>query len=492
MTKSTKSGPGRRDFLKTSALATAATTLAAVPMVHAQQDNDIIKVGLIGCGGRGTGAATNALAAHPRVRLTAMGDAFRERLESSLERLRQGGNAQQVDVPAERRFVGFNNYQQVINSGVDVVLLCSPPHFRPAEIEAAVQARKHIFCEKPIAVDAPGVRRVQAACQLAQQRRLNVVSGLCWRYHGGMRETFRRIHDGAVGDIVALECNYNTGPAWHRTREAGWSDMEWQLRNWPYFTWLSGDFNVEQAIHSVDKMLWAMRDQPPLRCVGLGGRQVRTGSEFGHIFDHMACVYEFANGVKCYSSCRQQPGCANAVADFVMGTQGRVDVMNHSITGRVTWRYPPAQRRADDMYQTEHNELFAAIRAGNVINNGDYMCKSTLMAIMGRMACYTGQLITWEQATNSQEDLSPPRYDWIELPVVPGGASGDDAVALGNLSSMAFTIKVQTHGDLRGRLFRRANFTLLSSWAEHVMQIPPSLFSLPGQGTEHVMNIPPP
>jgi predicted dehydrogenase len=426
MTRPTAVDSGRRDFLKTTALATAATTLASVPLVHAQQGNDVLKIGLIGCGGRGTGAAVNALSADPRVRLTAMGDAFSDRLESSLANLqRNGAIAQKIDVPREKRFTGFNNYQQVIDSGVDVVLLCSPPHFRPAHIEAAVRAGKHIFCEKPVAVDAPGVRRVQAACQTAQQRRLNVVSGLCWRYHGAMRDTFRRIHDGAVGDIVALQCNYNTGPLWNHARLAAWSDMEWQVRNWLYFTWLSGDFNVEQHIHSLDKMMWAMRDVPPVRCVGLGGRQVRTGPEFGHIFDHMTCVYEFAGGIKCFSSCRQQANCANEVKDFVMGTQGKVDVMDWTITGRTPWRYPPNQRRdIPDMYQTEHNELFAAIRAGNVINNGDYMCKSTMMAIMGRMACYTGQAITWEQAMNSREDLSPPRYDWIELPVPPVAQPG--------------------------------------------------------------------
>jgi predicted dehydrogenase len=418
MTKPTAIDTGRRDFLKTSAIAGAATTLAAVPFVHAQQGDEVLKIGLIGCGGRGTGAAINALSADPRVRLTAMGDTFRDKVESSLANLRQNNAvAQKIDVPREKQYVGFNSYQQVIDSGVDVVLLCSPPHFRPAHIEAAVRAGKHIFCEKPVAVDAPGVRRVQAACTDAQQRRLNVVSGLCWRYHGGMRETFRRIHDGAVGDIVTLQCNYNTGTLWHRVREAGWSDMEWQVRNWLYFTWLSGDFNVEQHIHSLDKMMWAMRDVPPVRCVGLGGRQVRTGAEFGHIFDHMSCVYEFPGGIKCFSSCRQQAGCANEVKDYVMGSQGKVDVMDHSITGRTTWRYPTAQRRGDDMYQTEHNELFAAIRSGNPINNGEYMCKSTLMAIMGRMACYTGQAVTWDQAMNSREDLSPARYEWGELAV---------------------------------------------------------------------------
>jgi len=404
----------RRRFLQTTAAAAGTFTLASA--LHAQ-GNDTIRIGLVGCGGRGTGAALNALKADPNVRLVAMGDAFADRLEASLGNLQRDATvANKIDVPAARRFVGFNAYQQVI-AAVDVVLLATPPHFRPAHIEAAVNANKHIFAEKPVAVDGPGVRRVLAACQEAQRRRLSVVSGLCWRYHNGMRETFRRVLDGAVGEITTLQCNYNTGTLWHRVRQEGWSDMEWQLRNWLYFTWLSGDFNVEQHVHSLDKMAWAMRDQHPLRCVGLGGRQVRTGPEFGNIFDHMATVYEYPNGVKCFSFCRQQAGCANEVKDYIVGTQGKVDVMAHTITGNMNWRYSPMQARRDDMYQQEHNELFAAIRAGNPINNGEYMSKSTLLAIMGRMACYTGQAVTWEQALNSP-DLSPPRYEWGNLPVM--------------------------------------------------------------------------
>jgi predicted dehydrogenase len=415
----------RRDFLKTAAASASALALASAPFVHAG-NNDTLKVGLIGCGGRGTGAAVNALRADRNAQLWAMGDAFQDRLDSSLATLRrEGGLANQVQVARERMFTGFDAYQQVINSGVHVVLLCTPPHFRPMHLRAAVQAGKHVFAEKPVAVDAPGVRHVLATCEDARRRRLSVVSGLCWRYHGGMRETFRRIHDGAVGEILSLQCNYNTGSLWHRARQQGWSDMEWQMRNWLYFTWLSGDFNVEQHVHSLDKMAWAMRDQYPVRCWGLGGRQVRTGPEFGHIFDHMSVCYEFANGVKCFSFCRQQAGCANEVKDYVVGTQGKVDVMAHTITGRTPWRYSPAQARRDNMYQFEHNELFRSIRAGEPINNGEFMSKSSLMGIMGRMACYTGQVITWEQALNSREDLSPPRYAWdVQLPVPPVAQPG--------------------------------------------------------------------
>ena len=408
----------RRRFLKASAAGVAtAATLAGAPFVHAD-GTDTIRIGLVGCGGRGTGAASNALHADPNVRLVAMGDAFGDKLEFSLGQLRRDAAvANKIDVPAEKRFVGFDAFQQVLNSGIDAVLLCTPPHFRPAHIEAAVRARKHVFAEKPVAVDAPGVRRVLAACAEAHQHRLSVVSGLCYRYDTAMRETFRRIHDGAVGDILAIQVNYNTTTLWHRPREQAWSDMEWQLRNWLYFTWLSGDYNVEQHVHSLDKMAWALRDQYPVSCVGLGGRQVRTGPEFGHIFDHMACVYEYQNGVKGFSFCRQQANCANEVKDYVMGTRGKADVMRHQITGPNAWQYPAARARRDDMYQNEHNEFFASIRSGTPINNGEYMSKSTLMGIMGRMACYTGQSITWERALNSREDLSPARYEWGNLPV---------------------------------------------------------------------------
>jgi predicted dehydrogenase len=319
--------------------------------------------------------------------------------------------------------VGWNAYQELLKlKEIDVVLLATPPGFRPLHLQAAVDAGKHIFAEKPVAVDGPGVRAAMKACEEAKKKNLAVVSGLCWRYDTGMRETFKRIHDRAIlGDIVAMQCTYNTGPLWMIPREEKWSDMEWQLRNWLYFTWLSGDHNVEQHIHSLDKMAWAMNDECPVKAVGMGGRQVRTGPEYGHIFDHHSVVYEYANGVKAFSNCRQQAGCKNETADFVMGTLGTCDVMKHIIKGQMQWRY---QGSRSDMYQNEHNELIASIRAGKPINNGDYMCKSTLMAIMGRMATYTGQEITWEKAMNSKEDLTPPKYEFGSLPVPPVAKPG--------------------------------------------------------------------
>jgi predicted dehydrogenase len=419
----------RRDFLKTSAATAAALGLASVPLVHAG-GTDTLKVGLIGCGGRGTGAAAQALQADRNVRLWALGDAFRDRLTRSLTTLRGNADlAPRIDVPAARQFVGFDAYRQVIASGVDVVLLCAPPGFRPAHLHAAVQAGKHVFAEKPVAVDGPGVRSVLASAEEARRRRLSIVSGLCWRYHQAMRDVMQRVHDGAVGDLVALQCNFNTGTLWLHARQPGWSDMEYQVRNWLYYTWLSGDFNVEQHVHSLDKMAWAMRDQYPARCYGTGGRQVRTGPEYGHIYDHMAVTYEYANGVKVFSMCRQMAGTLNDVSDAIMGTRGTATLLDrdrrreYRITGANSFSASAAARR-DDMYQHEHNELFASIRSGRPINNGEYMAKSTLMGVMGRMACYTGQLITWEQALNSTEDLLPARLEWGPLPTPPVARPG--------------------------------------------------------------------
>ena len=423
---SQKTKTSRRDFLRTSTAAVGAgLALQTVANVHAA-GNDVIRVGLIGCGsrrgGRGRGAAEQCIHAGPNVKLTAMGDLFKDHLEYTRNYLKKHG-PEKVDVPDERCFVGFDAYKQVIDSGVDLVLLAAPPGFRPQHIEAAVAAGKHIFAEKPVAVDAPGVRRVLKACAEAKKKNLAVVSGLCWRYDDGMRATFQRIHDGLIGEIVAMQCTYNTGSLWHVPREEGWSDMEWQCRNWLYFTWLSGDHNVEQHIHSLDKMAWAMKDAYPSHAVGLGGRQVRTAPEFGHIFDHHSVVYEYANGVKVFSNCRQQSGCANDVTDHIFGTLGTCDVMKHIIKGRNSWRFPRNDKKGD-MYQNEHNELIASIRSGKPIDNSDYMTKSTLMAIMGRMATYTGQRITWEQALNSEENLLPERLEFGPLPVAPVAQPG--------------------------------------------------------------------
>lgn len=421
MKKSQSSDHTRRKFLETSGVALAggalSTTMLSPGAVHAS-GSSVLRVGLVGCGGRGTGAAAQALTADPQVELVAMGDTFADRVEQSYGQLKKTAIADRVKVDRDHRFSGFNAYQAVIDQ-CDVVLLATPPHFRPEHLKACVDAGKHVFVEKPVAVDGSGVRSVMETCKKASEKGLNIVSGLCWRYHYGMRETFQQILDGAVGEIMALQCTYNTSELWYHDRQPEWSDMEWQVRNWLYFTWLSGDHIVEQHIHSLDKMVWAMGGTPPNKCVSLGGRQVRTSDKYGQIFDHFNTVYEYDGGVKCFSSTRQQDGCAMDVSDHVLGTQGTCDVFRHSVkdhTGKTTWRYRGPNC---NMYQVEHDELFAAIRAGEVINNGDYMCKSTLMAIMARMAAYSGQEVTWDQALNSPENLTPEKYEWGPMKVAP-------------------------------------------------------------------------
>jgi predicted dehydrogenase len=429
----TLGNPTRRQFLKTSAattaIATAAGTIAGtLSLAHGiyAAGDDTLRVGLIGCGGRGTGAASQALFADNRVKLTAMGDVFEDRLQSSLASLRETeGLAEKIDVPAERQFVGFDAYQHVISSGVDVVLLTTPPHFRPLHLQAAVEAGKHVFAEKPCAVDAPGVHSVLRSCAQARQQGTSVVSGLCLRYHSGYRETVRRIQAGAIGPIRTLLANDYRGLLWMNPREPEWTDMHWQMRNWYYFTWLSGDFNVEQHVHNLDVCAWAMGDQYPVKAIGMGGREVRKGPEFGNIFDHHSVVYEYADGARLISNTRQIAGCKGDISVNVLGSRGSALLTERRNGTRIAaegeWIY---RDEAPNMYQIEHDELFAGIRKGSPINNGQYMAKSSLLAIMGRMATYTGQEITWDMAWNSKEDLSPAQYEWgaIETPsvAVPG------------------------------------------------------------------------
>ena len=411
----------RREFLRQSsatALAGSALTgtLGWATPVHTG-GTDLLRIGLIGCGGRGSGAAVQALSADPNAKLTAMGDAFEDRLQSSLTGLLHADEvANRVDVPAERQFVGFDAYRQVLASDVDVVLLATPPQFRTLHLRAAIEAGKHVFAEKPVAVDAPGVRSVLETCALAKEKKLSVVSGLCLRYDAGFVETVRRLHGGAVGDIHTLVANDYRGPIWVKHRQPGWTDMHWQMRNWYYFTWLSGDFNVEQHVHMLDVCAWIMGDYPS-KAVGMGGRQVRTGPEYGNIYDHHGVTYTFGNGSHLFSNCRQQRGCYTDMGVYLQGSKGNADVSESrlQIRGEQKWRF---RGKVKNMYEVEHDKLFASIRRGQPINNGTYMAKSTLLAIMGRMATYTGQEITWEQAMHSKEDLTPAHYDWGPAPEV--------------------------------------------------------------------------
>ncbi|MAF65554.1 MAG: oxidoreductase [Planctomycetes bacterium] len=415
--------PSRRDLLRTTSIAAvAAGTSAPLASANASADprpfTGPLRVGLIGCGGRGTGAAANALRADPDTHLVALGDTFGDHLSNCLGTLsKEADIAERVKVDEDKRFVGFDAYQGVIEH-CDVVLLATSPHFRPMHVAAAVEAGKHLFVEKPIATDAPGVRAMRESCRRAEEKNLSIVSGLCYRYQRAKRETVARIHDGAIGDIVCMQTTYNTGGLWHRGRKEDWSEMEYQMRNWLYFAWLSGDHIAEQHIHSLDKIAWAMGDVYPTKCTSSGGRSVRSDAKYGNIYDHFNNVYEWENGVRCFSSCRQWSGAASDVSDYVYGTRGSANIQRHRIdAGPWNWRWKGDG--PDDMYQNEHDALFAAIRSGEPINNGEYMCSSTMMAIMGRMSAYTGQTITWDQAWNSSEDLSPPAYEWGDLEMRP-------------------------------------------------------------------------
>jgi predicted dehydrogenase len=424
----------RRQFLAASAVAAA-----AAPSLFAAGD-DVLKVGLIGCGDRGTGAAVNALQADKNVKLVAMADAFADRLDKSLENLsKKESVAAKVDVKPDAKFVGFDAYQKVIER-CDVVLLTTPPQFRPLHLKAAVEAGRHVFAEKPVAVDAPGVRSVLESCEAAKKKNLSIVSGLCIRYDSGFRESVKRIHGGAIGDVVTLFANDYRGGRWEKKRQPDWTDVTYHMRNWYNFTWLSGDFNVEQHVHFLDVCAWVMQDKYPTKAIGMGGRSVLSGPEYGNIYDHFSVVYEYANGARLVSNTRQHPKTKGDMSARVLGTRGNA-LLSERTNGltiksdKEDWVY---EGPFNQMYQQEHDELFASIRAKKPINNGEYMSYSTLLAIMGRMAAYTGQEITWKMALDSKEDLFKgvlgtkpedplPAFDWqtklIHPPVsVPGVA----------------------------------------------------------------------
>jgi predicted dehydrogenase len=435
------SGPSRRDFLKRSTAVVGGALAGGLSIrrsAHAAEDGTL-KIGLIGCGGRGTGAAVNALNADENAKLVAMADAFPDRVEGSLGRLKSGKHAERIAVDAHHCFSGFDAYQQLLESDVDVVILAATPHFRPRHLKACVEAGKHVFCEKPVAVDAPGIRSVLASTEQAEKKGLSIVSGLCWRYHFGVQETMKRVLDGTIGRVVSIQETYNTRHVGRsQPRQADWTEMAYQLRNWYFFTWLSGDHNTEQHVHSLDKASWAMGDEPPVQAWGLGGRQVKNDPKYGNIYDHHAVVYEYEGGTRVYAYCRQQNGCWNSTEDYFFGTKGTCNVLNkyrvERPDGEVTWRYDGPKC---NMYDEEHKALFSAIRSGNPINNGRYMATSTMLAIVGRMATYTGGMIKWEDAMNSEETLAPASYSWDADPPIMPDESGNYPVAMPGVTKFA-------------------------------------------------------
>ncbi|MFB3853765.1 MAG: Gfo/Idh/MocA family protein [Vicinamibacterales bacterium] len=409
----------RRDFVKTAAAASAAVAVGGRLGVFAQ-GSDAIRVGVIGCGGRGTGAAINCMQAAPGVEVVAMGDLFADRIESSLARLTREFPGR-VKVQKDRQFSGFDNYKGVCACPeVNLIVTAAPPGFRPIHLAAAVEAGKHVFMEKPVAVDPVGVRSVIASSEAARHKGLAIVAGTQRRHQQHYVEMMKRVHDGQIGEIVSAQCYWNQGDLWVKDRTPGMSDMEWQCRNWLYFTWLSGDHIVEQHVRNIDVVNWALGSVPE-SVMGMGGRQVRVGPQFGNIFDHFAVEYEYPNGVRVMSMCRQTKGCAERVDERIVGTKG-VAWGTGKITGPSPWTF---EGKETDPYVQEHVDLIASIRNGTPLNEGRQVAESTMSAIIGRMSAYTGREISWKWAMESScLDLRPARYEFGPNPVDPVAVPG--------------------------------------------------------------------
>jgi len=412
----------RREFNKAVTLATGAV-LASPLSVEAfarVQGNDVLKLAVVGCGGRGSGAVVQALSADPQVELVAMADAFSDRLENSLQAIQEHfGGERKIELPEANRFVGFEAYRHAIDLA-DVVILATPPGFRPLHFEYAIAQNKHVFMEKPVATDPMGVRKVLETAKRAKEKKLNVVVGLQRHYQKKYLELYRRVVGGEIGQIRSGQVYWNDGGVWVRPRMPEQTELEYQMRNWYYFTWLCGDHILEQHIHNIDVANWFIGDYP-VSAQGMGGRQVRTGKEYGQIFDHHFVEFTYPNGAVIASQCRHQKGCLRRVDEVFQGTLGSVVTGKgeiHDLSSELVYKYPSAGPDEPNPYQVEHDLLFAAIRNGEVISDGENGAKATLTAIMGRMATYSGDQISWEQALNSDLQLVPEKMDWNHAPPV--------------------------------------------------------------------------
>lgn len=418
-----KSKPSRRDFLKGSSAVLAGTALAGGLSVarsaHAAGD-DQIKISLVGCGGRGTGAAANCLSVpEENIKLVAVADAFEDQAVGAVERLGERFG-DKVDVPPERTFVGFDACQKAIDCGVDLVLLVTPPGFRPMQYRAAVEAGKHVFMEKPVCVDAPGFRSVMETNKLADQKGLKVAVGLNSRHTAPVIETVKRIHDGAVGEVMFERAYCNNAGVWVRPRRPGQTEMEYQMRNWFYFVWLCGDHIVEQHVHLIDQANWIMQDHP-IEANGMGGREVRKGKEYGQIFDHHFVEYTYADGAKMFSQCRHIKGCWSSGGTFAHGPDG-VAGTGGTITGRNAWQYSGDHIGG---HQQEHNDLIEMIRRDAKYNEGWFGATSSMTAVLGRMATYSGQVVKWDEAVAKGPDEMPQTLAWdAQPPVLPDPDGG--------------------------------------------------------------------
>lgn len=424
MKNQTCSNLTRREFLKSSAAAAATTTLASLDVgrfAHAA-GSDLLKVGLIGCGGRNTGAGFQAMRADKGARLVALCDIFMDRVQNARQvitnELAKDGKASQVQVRNDHCFTGFDGYKKVIEAS-DVVLIANAAKFHPLHTKAAIEAGKHVFVEKPHGIDPYGMKTLKQACDLAREKKLCVVSGLHSRYHEGYAETIQRIHDGEIGDVIAIEENFLRAPYGITERKPGLTELEWQCSTQYHFTWLSGDDVPQSLVHNLDRSRWVLHEQVPLKCHGLGGRSSMTEGKYGNVFDHHSVIYELESGVRIYAFCRTTTGCYDESSSIVLGSKGKASLLNCRIWGEKNWRW----QGQCDPYQIEHDRLFAAIRAGKPINNGDYMIRSTMTTIMGQISCYTGKQVTWDEI-NASDFAYPPKpedcHDGMEPPVKPG------------------------------------------------------------------------
>ncbi len=418
-----KNSISRREFVKTSAVVSAATMLSRTGGVFAA-GSDKIRIGLIGCGERGTEAAMDCLRAADGVELVAMADLFRDKLDKSLKQIKEGF-ADKVKVGEQSSFLGFDAYSTLLASDVDMVILACPPGFRPIHLAAAIEADKHVFMEKPAAVDPAGIRSVIKSSELARQKGMGIVAGTQRRHQAHYIEIMKRIHNGDIGQVLAAQCYWNGDMVdWHyEQRKPGWSDMEWQVRCWPFFVWLSGDHIVEQHVHNLDVVNWALGSHP-VSAMGMGGREVRTGPEYGNIFDHFAVEYEYPNGVRVLSMSRQMTGCTNRVSENIVGSKGLVytDGGDGYIKGQNAYKY---KGDSPNPYEREHADLIESIRRGNPLNEGRRVAESTLTGIMGRMSAYTGRALKWDWVMNASKlDLSPEKYELGGLTVRPVAIPG--------------------------------------------------------------------
>jgi predicted dehydrogenase len=407
----------RRAFLRISATAAAAVATFDLSRSAFAAANDILRVGMIGCGGRNSGAATEALTADPGARLVAMCDIFLDRVRdkrAGIKNARPG----QVTVDDDHCFAGFDSYRKVIESS-DVVLIANAAKFHPFHTMAAIRAGKHVFVEKPHGIDPVGLKLMQSACDLAREKKLCVASGLHSRHHPGYQETIARIREGAIGEMVSIEENFLRSPYGVTARNPNLSELEWQCSTQYHFVWLSGDDVVQSLVHNLDRASWVMGEEVPVKCHGLGGRSAMFDSIYGNVFDHHSVVYEYANGVRLYALCRTTTGCYDEDSSIVFGSKGRANIKACRIWGEKNWRW----QGSANPYQIEHDKLFTAIRSGEPVNNGNYMVRSTMVAVMGQISCYTGKEVTWEQINQSNFAYLPKPedcHDGMEPPTKPG------------------------------------------------------------------------